>query len=226
MKRQDFKILIACEFSDRVRGNFERLGFNCYSCDLQPNINPTAKHIQTDVLNIINEGWNAIISFPPCTHLATSGAVWFKQKKADGRQRRAIDFFLSIANAKCQHIAIENPRGIMGKHYKQPDQIIQPYFFGDEHTKTTCLWLKNLPKLIHYKQRDLFNDNITHVSPGEFFYWKDKKTGKQKKQPLWFYETSLDKKNRANLRSITFPGIAAAMAEQWGNFFIEKYNLF
>lgn len=224
MDKKDIKILIGCEFSDRVRGNFEQLGFNAVSCDILPNDNPAAKHIQGDLLEVINKyNWDVIIAFPPCTHLALSGAAWFHQKKLDGRQQKAIDFFLSIANANCKYIAIENPRGIMGKHFKQPNQIIQPYFFGDNHTKTTCLWLKNLPKLVHYKQRDLFNDSITHVSPGEFFYYTNKQTGKQKKQPMWFYETSFNKKNRAHLRSVTFPGIAAAMAQQWGEYLEQKF---
>ena len=219
------RILIACEESDEVRSRFEYLGFDAWSCDLQDNRNKKAKHIKGDLFNIINDDWCVVIAFPPCTHLCSSGAMWFKEKINDGRQQQAIDFFLKIANLNIKHIAIENPIGIMSNKYRKPDQIIQPYFFGDTYQKTTCLWLKNLPKLIHVKEHNLFGEKITHVSKGDFFYWIDKKTGKKKRQPMW-YKNARNSNNieRSKTRSKTFPGIANAMAEQWGAFLLSKYK--
>jgi hypothetical protein len=221
------RILIACEESDEVRGRFEKLGFDAWSCDLQPNRNPNAKHLQCNLFNIIDDNWDAMIAFPPCTHLAVSGAAWFEQKRKDGRQKGGIDFFLRIAQSNINHIAIENPIGIMSKIYKKPDQKIQPYYFGDTAQKTTCLWLKNLPKLYHNSVPNLFDEVVTHTGKGEFFEWVDKKTGKNKKQPMWYYKAINEKNNfeRSKIRSKTFPGIADAMATQWGKYLLEKYNL-
>ena len=213
------KILIACEESDEVRGRFEKLGFDAWSCDIQPNRNPNAKHYQCNIFDIINDNWDAMIAFPPCTHLAVSGAAWFEQKRKDGRQQEGIDFFMAMVNAPIKHIAIENPIGIMSKIYKAPTQIIQPYYFGDKAQKSTCLWLKNLPKLYHNSTPNLFDNIVTHTTKGEFFEWIDSKTGKKKRQPLWFKEArNLESHERSKIRSKTFPGIAEAMAEQWGNY--------
>jgi site-specific DNA-cytosine methylase len=226
MKKQNNKILIACEESDEVRSRFEKLGFDAWSCDLLPNRNENAKHYISDIFEIINDDWLAMIAFPPCTHLSLAGAPWFKQKQEDGRQQQAINFFLKIANSNIKHIAIENPLGIMGKYFKKPTQIIQPYYFGDEAQKTTCLWLKNLPPLYHNDRPNLFDVNITHVPKGEFFTWIDQKTGRIRKQALWYKEArNLNKKERAKVRSKTFPGIAQAMADQWGNYLKQTYNL-
>ncbi len=177
------RILVACEESDEVRGRFEKLGFDAWSCDLQENRNKKAKHYQCNIFDIINDNWDAMIAFPPCTHLAVSGATWFEQKRKDGRQQEGIDFFMKIINAPIKHIAVENPIGIMSKLYRKPDQIIQPYYFGDKAQKTTCLWLKNLPKLYHNDKPNLFDLVVTHTSKGEFKEWVDFKTGKIKKQP-------------------------------------------
>lgn len=221
---KQLKILIACEESDEVRGRFEKLGFDAWSCDLQDNRNPNAKHYKGDVFEIINEGWDAMVAFPPCTHLAVSGAAWFEQKRKDGRQQEGIDFFMKIINAPIQHIAVENPVGIMSKIYKPPTQKIQPYYFGDEAQKTTCLWLKNLPPLYHNAAPNLFDDVVTHVGKGDFFEWIDAKTGKKKRQPLWFKEAfNLTPDERSKVRSKTFPGIAEAMASQWGKYLTKKY---
>jgi hypothetical protein len=160
-----------------------------------------------------------MIAFPPCTHLALSGSMHFDKKRKDGRQQEGIDFFIKIANSPIDKIAIENPMGIMGKLYRPFDQVIHPYYFGDGFQKTTCLWLKNLPLLYHNDRINLFDDIITHVKPEERFYWTDKKTGKIKSQPMWYYQALLNaktKEERSTLRSKTFPGIAKAMAEQWG----------
>jgi site-specific DNA-cytosine methylase len=215
------RILIACEESDEVRGRFEKLGFDAWSCDIQPNRNINAKHYQCDVFEIINDNWDVMIAFPPCTHLAVSGSQWFEQKIKDGRQKEGIDFFLKIAKANIKHIAIENPVGIMSKNYMPPSQIIQPYYFGDKAQKTTCLWLKNLPKLYHNATPNLFDDIITHTDKGEFIEWIDKKTGKLKKQPLWYAQArSLKGEERSKVRSKTFPGIADAMAKQWSDYIL------
>jgi site-specific DNA-cytosine methylase len=214
------KILIACEESDEVRGRFEKMGFDAWSCDIQPNRNPKAKHFQCDIFKVIQKGWDAMIAFPPCTDLAVSGAKWFKQKIKDGRQQKSIEFFMKIANAPIKHIAIENPIGIMSKNFRKPDQIIQPYYFGDEAQKTTCLWLKNLPKLYHNAAPNLFDNNITHVGKGDFIIHAS-----GKKKPKWYADAfKLKKDERSKIRSKTFPGIAEAMATQWGNYLIEKYK--
>ncbi len=172
------------------------MGHEAYSCDLLPTSGDHPEwHIQDDVLKYLDFGWNMMICFPPCTHLAVSGARYFKEKRADGRQQEGIDFFMKLANASISKIAIENPVGIMSTTWRRPDQIIQPWMFGDDASKKTCLWLKNLPILLP-----------THSS------WKKRyanqtPSGQNKLGP------SLD---RARLRGITYPGIAKAMAAQWG----------
>jgi len=148
-----------------------------------------------------------MIAFPPCTHLATSGARHFAKKIADGRQQQGIDFFMELINAPIERIAVENPIGIMSTKYRKPDQIIQPWQFGDKAQKSTCLWLKNLPKLV---PTDV-------VDKGEFFEFTSKK-GVKKKMAMWYYKALLEAKTpeqRSTLRSKTFEGIAHAMATQW-----------
>lgn len=213
------KILIACEESQAVTIEFRKLGFEAFSCDIQDQSGGFPEwHIKGDVLEVLNKGWDVMIAFPPCTHLAVSGAAWFEEKIKDGRQQEGIDFFMKMVNAPINHIAIENPIGIMSKKYKKPDQIIHPYYFGDATSKATCLWLKNLPLLKHNKEIDLFNQNSTWVKP-KFTEFYCKKTGKMKR-----YSTTADKwyknaEERSRERSKTFPGIANAMAKQWGEYF-------
>jgi site-specific DNA-cytosine methylase len=213
------RILIACEESQAVCIAFRELGFEAYSCDILPASGGHPEwHIQGDVLEQLDKGWDLMCAFPPCTHLAVSGAAWFEQKRKDGRQQQGIDFFLAIANAPIEKIAIENPVGIMSNIYRKPDQVIQPYYFGDEAQKTTCLWLKNLPPLYHNEKPNLFDDQVTHTGKGEFFEWTDGKTGKTKKQPKWYADAFINAKTKeevGHLRSKTFPGIAHAMALQW-----------
>lgn len=217
------KILIACEESQAVAIEFRKLGFEAYSCDIQDQSGGFPEwHIKADVLEVINQGWDVMIAFPPCTHLAVSGAAWFNQKRKDGRQKEGIKFFMKMVNAPIKHIAIENPIGIMSKEYRKPNQIIHPYYFGDPTSKATCLWLKNLPLLKHNKEIDLFNQSSTWVKP-KFTEYFCKKTGKTKR-----YSTTADKwyKNaeyRSKERSKTFPGIANAMAKQWGEY-LNKLN--
>jgi len=142
------KILVACEESQAVTKEFRALGHEAYSNDLyEASGGHPEWHIQGDVIPLRNQGWDLIIAFPPCTHLASSGAAWFEAKRADGRQQEAIDFFMAIAAADCPKIAIENPVGIMSSQWRKPDQIIQPYQFGEDASKATCLWLKGLQKL-------------------------------------------------------------------------------
>jgi hypothetical protein len=214
------RILIACEESQAVCKEFRKLGHEAFSCDIQECSGGHPEwHYQKDIFEVMNLGWDLMIAFPPCTHLAVSGAPHFAKKIADGRQQEGIDFFMAMINAPIKKIAVENPIGIMSKNYRTPDQIIHPYFFGDPFQKSTCLWLKNLPLLYHNSEPNLFDDVITHTKDkGEFFEWTDKK-GVKKRQPLWYAEAfrkhGTDGAMRSRLRSKTFPGIAKAMAEQW-----------
>ena len=198
------RVLVACEYSGAVRDEFIKLGHDAMSCDLLPTDVP-GPHYTGDVFDIINDKWDMMIAFPPCTHLALSGAAWFEEKIKDGRQQEAIDFVKALMSAPIDKIAIENPLGVIPNYIRPYDQIIQPYMFGDAFQKSTCLWLKNLPLLK--------STNI--VSKGEFYEWVDKKTGQKKRQPLWYYEALKEGKDRWKIRSQTFPGIAKAMAEQW-----------
>lgn len=183
------RVLLACEESQVVCKEFRALGHEAYSCDiLKPSGGHPEWHIQDNVLNHLN-GWDLIIAFPPCNDLAVSGARWFKEKQADGRQQRSIEFFMEFVNAPCEKIAIENPIGIMSSQYRKPDQIIQPWQFGHGETKATCLWLKGLPKL-----------EPTNIVEG-------------REQRIWKMPPG---PNRARLRSKTFEGVAKAMAKQWG----------
>lgn len=211
------KILVACEESQAVTIAFRNKGHEAYSCDIQECSGGHPEwHIKGDVLEQIYihhsyRKWDMMIAFPPCTHLAVSGAAWFEQKRKDGRQQQGIDFFMKIANADIPKKVIENPIGIMSKIYRKPDQIIQPYYFGDEAQKSTCLWLTNLHPLFHCEEDDLFFKK-THVGKGDFVVAKS-----GKKMAKWFADAwRLGPAERSKLRSKTFPGIAAAMADQWG----------
>lgn len=188
------KILVGCEFSGVVRDAFIKLGHDAVSCDLLPTEVP-GPHYQGNVMDIINDGWDGAIFHPPCTHLAISGARWFPQKIADGRQQEGIDFFMQLVNADIPRIAIENPIGIMSTVYRKPDQIIQPWQFGHGETKATCLWLKNLPLLIPTNIVDGREARIHKLPPSP---------------------------DRWKLRSITYQGIADAMADQWAKLFQAK----
>jgi len=175
------KILIACEESQVVCKAFRDKGHEAYSCDILPTSGDHPSwHIQCNIMTALKLDWDMMIAFPPCTHLAVSGARHFKQKIEDGRQQEGIDFFMKIVSAPIERIAVENPVGIMSSHYRKPDQIIQPYYFGDEFQKTTCLWLKNLTPLFHAKEPDLFNEDTTHVGKGEFVTYDS-----GKRMPKW-----------------------------------------
>ena len=193
------RVLVACEFSGIVRTAFEKRGHDAWSCDLLPTEMP-GQHYQGYLEDFIGNGseWDLIIGHPPCTHLAVSGARYFAEKKKLGLQDEAIAFVMMIANRNCDKIAIENPVGILSTVWRKPDQIIQPYQFGNPESKKTCLWLKGLPLLKP--------TNILEVP--ESGVWNNQtKSGQNKLSPS---------PERAKLRSRTYQGIADAMAQQWG----------
>lgn len=186
------RVLLACEFSGTVREAFRKIGMDAWSCDLLPSDIPSTHHIQDDVLNHLNDGWDMMIAFPPCTHLAVSGARWFKEKQRE--QEQALDFVKALMNAPIKRKAIENPVSIISSHVRKPDQIIQPWQFGHGETKQICLWLWNLPLL------------------------KPTKIVEGREHRIWFVPRS---ENRWKIRSSWeyYSGIASAMADQWGRLY-------
>lgn len=185
------RVLVACEYSGRVREAFRRMGHKAWSCDLLPAEDESIFHMQRDVLQALEEGWDMMIAHPPCTHLAVSGARHFAEKQADGRQQEAIEFFLALARAPIPRIAIENPVCIMSTVWRKPDQVIQPYQYGHGETKATCLWLKGLPPLVPTNLVPGREQRVHRMPPGPD-RWKE--------------------------RSRTFEGVAKAMAMQWGSY--------
>ena len=179
------RVLVACEFSGIVREAFKAKGHDAWSCDLLPTEIP-GQHIQGDVLSILNDGWDLMIAHPPCTHLAVSGARWFKEKR--DKQEAALSFVEALLYAPIEHIALENPVSIISSRIRKPDQTIQPWMFGHGETKATCLWLKVLPKLVPTNIVD-GRSNLVHREPPGPERWKN--------------------------RSRTYQGIANAMADQW-----------
>lgn len=216
------KVLVACEESQRVCSAFRARGHEAYSCDIiEPSGGHPEWHIKDNVLPILGgkcyfhtmdgekhyiEKWDLMICFPPCTYLTVTGNRWFNVEKYGDKARERIklreeakEFFMAFVNANCDKIAIENPIGVMSTAYRKPDQIVQPYWFGDPFEKRTCLWLKGLPKL----------EKTNEVEPPPRAQYKGGCT-----MPAWY--ANLPKKDREKERSKTFPGFAAAMAEQWG----------
>lgn len=189
------KILIACEFSGTVREAFSKLGHDAWSCDILETEIP-GNHLQCDVREILGDGWDMMIAHPPCTHLAVSGARWFKDKKVE--QAEALEFVRLLLNAPIERIALENPISIISSQVRKPDQIIQPWQFGHGETKATCLWLKNLPKL-----------QPTNIVDG-------------REQRIWKMPPRPD---RWKERSRTFEGIANALAVQFTAFIESGYSL-
>ena len=181
------RVLVACEFSGVVRRAFAVRGHDTWSCDLLPSEDGSNRHIIGDVRDILNDGWDMMIAHPPCTHLAVSGARWFKDKKKE--QSEALEFVRGLLDAPVPRIALENPVSVISSRIRKPDQIIQPWQFGHGETKATCLWLKNLPVLTPTNIVDGREARIHKMPPGPD-RWKE--------------------------RSRTFRGIAAAMADQWG----------
>lgn len=181
------RVLVACEFSGTVRDAFRERGHDAVSCDLLPTEKP-GPHIQGDVLTVLGDGWDLMVAHPPCTHLAVSGARWFKDKAAE--QAMALDFVRSLLDAPIERIALENPVSVISTKIRKPDQVVHPWQFGHGETKATCLWLKGLPTLVPTCIVDGREARVHRMPPGE---------------------------NRWRERSRTYPGIAAAMADQWGS---------
>lgn len=221
-------VLIACEESQRVCEAFRNKGHNTFSCDIiDCGGDHPEWHIKGDVLKVLNPTdngivfstqddklhevpkWDLIIAHPPCTYLTVTGNRWFNEEKYGDKARErkklreeAVEFFMTLANAECDKIAIENPIGVMSTRWRKPNQIVQPYWFGDPFEKRTCLWLKGLPEL---KATDM-------VTPEERVKFKSGKS-----MPAWYTAAAnLPKEERSKIRSRTFPGFAKAMAEQWG----------
>lgn len=216
------RILVACEESQEVCKAFRARGHEAYSCDIQPCSGGHPEwHLQVNALEMLKLRWDLIIAHPPCTYLTVSGNAYFNEdrwgdKARERKQLRldAADFFMRFAEADCKRIAIENPVGYMNSHYRKPDQIIQPYYFGHPYTKKTCLWLKGLPPLfctdvLAKPKGGWVNQQITKDGRygGYGGKWGCKKDGKW----LRYGDPEVAKE-----RSKTFPGIAKAMAEQWG----------
>lgn len=188
------RVLIACEYSGTVMDAFTALGYDATSCDLLPSEKP-GKHYQCDVFDIIGERWDIMIGFPPCTHLAVSGSRWFHLKEKE--QAEALEFVRRLLAAPIPYIALENPVSVISSKIRKPDQIIQPWQFGHGEQKATCIWLKGLPPL-----------RPTNIVEG-------------RAQRVWKMPPG---PNRWKERSRTFPGIAEAMADQWGKFILEGYK--
>ncbi len=196
------RVLVACEESQVVTAAFRERGHDAFSCDvLAASGGHPEWHLRRDVRDVLAERqpWDLLIAFPPCDHLAVSGARWFDGKRADGRQAEGIGLFMALANAEVPRVCIENPVGIMSTVWRRPDQIVQPWWFGDEAQKTTCLWLRCLAPLLATEV--VGRGEIQVVRSG-------------KRLPAWY--SNAPRKSRKVVRSRTFPGIAAAMAAQWG----------
>ena len=198
------RVLVACEESQAVTVELRCVGVEAWSCDLQPASGGHPEwHLQTDVLGVLEDGWDAVIAFPPCTHLAVSGARWFAEKRAAGLQQNAAAFFMRFVECGCARVAIENPVGVMSTLYRKPDQVIQPYQFGHTETKATCLWLRGLPKL----------------RPTRNLRWETMQLPVAERSRIHYLPPSED---RAMLRSKTYAGVARAMADQWGRYLLER----
>jgi hypothetical protein len=192
------RVLVACEESQAVTTELRAIGIEAYSCDIEDCSGGHPEwHIQGDVIPLLKESWEMVIAFPPCTHLASSGAAHFEQKRNDGRQQQGVEFFIRFAAINCEKVAIENPIGIMSTILRKPEQIIQPWQFGHPEQKSTCLWLKGLPLLT---ATDDVKESMMALPI-------------KLRQRIHYMPPSRD---RSKQRSKTFLGIAKAMASQWG----------
>lgn len=187
------RALVACEYSGRVRDALTRVGFHAVSCDLLPS-ESEGLHIQGDVLDVLNDGWDLLIAHPPCTDLATSGARWFPEKIADGRQAFALDFVRTLLDAPVRFKALENPKSVISRHIRKPDLIVQPWMFGHGEVKETHFWLQNLPPLVPVNVVSGRSPVVHFMAPGPD-RWKN--------------------------RSRTYQGIADAIANQWGRYVLD-----
>ena len=222
---EPMRVLVACEESQAITKAFRKRGVEAFSCDiLPPSGGHPEWHIQGDaVATAYSGGWDLMIAHPPCTYLAVSGARWLynedgsRNEERWKNQEKALDFVKTLMDAPIEHIAIENPISVISSNIRKPDQIVHPWMFGDKASKATCLWLKNLDPI---QPTDV-------VERGEFFEWVDKKSGKTKRQPMWYYKALSEAKTpeqRRTLRSKTFDGMANAIADQFINQLKSKDN--
>lgn len=207
------KILVACEESQAVTKEMRKKGHEAYSCDIQECSGGHPEwHIQGDAIALLERGWDMLIAFPPCTYLSNAGIRWFNEERygEKARQRKrdreeALQFFLAFMNAPIPKVCVENPVGYPNSQYRKPDQIIHPWYFGDDAKKRTCFWLKGLEPLVY--------DLSDKEEPKPIAYFK---TGKKKGQPIHWSQYMHFSEDRGKIRSKTFPSVAKAMAEQWG----------
>ena len=213
---RDGKILIACEESQTICKAFRRRGFEAYSCDIQPASGNYPKwHIQDDVLKHLNDGWELMIGHPPCTYLSYAGTQHWNNPGRVWKRLEALNFFAKLWEAPIPHICLENPKSVASPVIAKYSQEIQPYYFGDPHIKTTWLWLRNLPKLKYSLHNDLFSKKTAVKKPEPIYI---DYTGKKR----YITDAISGSRNGSYKRSKSFTGIAEAMAEQWGNYLIEK----
>lgn len=206
MKR--LRVLVGCEYTGLVRDAFIAQGHYAMSCDLLPSESGGGDHYQGDIFDVLNDGWDLFIGHPPCTYISYAAMAYWNKPGRVYKRLQALEFFARLLDAPIPHVCIENPLGCADAVIRKPDQIIHPYYFGDSEMKRTCLWLVNLPKLVHVQQPDLFA-NTTHVNKPEPIYIDY--TGKKR----YFTDAIKGSNNGGHARSASFPGIANAMATQW-----------
>jgi hypothetical protein len=203
------RVLVACEYSGRVRDAFRAKGFDAWSCDpFEPCESDPQWHLSVDVLEILGDGWDLMVCHPPCTYLASSGLHW--NKRIEGRAEKteeALEFVRQLMDAPIQHIALENPMGCISTRIRKPDQTIQPWMFGDDASKATCLWLKNLPPL---ESTQIVKGRVVEHNGKQVERWANQTDSGQNKLP--------PSDDRWKERSRTYQGVANAMADQWGGF--------
>ncbi|OHB69210.1 MAG: hypothetical protein A2W17_06255 [Planctomycetes bacterium RBG_16_41_13] len=211
-------VLVACEKSGIVREAFRLKGFNAWSCDIQPTDIP-GNHIQDDVSKLLQLPWSLIIAHPPCPYLSFVCRSKWPDIDRVANRLRAASFFMQFFNTPCKFICVENPNGVMTNIFRPPDQIIHPYYFGDNEMKRTCLWLVNLPPLPYSLHPELFSDNPVYPHPHPDRIYHRFKNGKPKK--IYFVDrVPHNQELRSSIRSQTFPGVATAMADAWAPIFV------
>ncbi|KKR81203.1 MAG: hypothetical protein UU28_C0026G0002 [Parcubacteria group bacterium GW2011_GWD2_40_9] len=205
------RVIIGCESSGIIREEFIIRGHDAWSCDLLPS-EVEGPHIQDDILNHLDDGWDLGIFHPPCTYLSYAANKYWNEDGRKEKRDRALEFFLKLYSAPIPKVCVENPKGYPNTVFRKPDQVIHPYYFGDRHMKMTCLWIRGLPKLFYSKEDSFFwKKTFTDLPPVPIYI--DRKSGKKR----YFIDAISGKsKNCQTIRSRTFLGIAKAMAEQWG----------
>lgn len=204
------RVLVACEFSGIVRDAFSKRGFYALSCDLRASESP-GEHYRGDVFDVINDGWDLMIAHPPCQYLSFAGNRYWHAPCRREKREAAMEFFMALYDAPIEHVCIENPHGYPSQAFRSADQIVQPWFFGDSRHKRTCLWLRGLPELFWSQQPTFFGQATAVDRPSPVRM----KNGR----PVYETESMLGgRKARQINRSRFFPGVANAMAEQWGGY--------